>query len=822
MLDSHSIWRMNGSLMRGIMLFLSLGIFCETFAQTSATVIISEVMAANEQTLEDQEGDTPDWIELYNSGSESVQLAGWYLSDEETTVTKWALPPIILAPETYLLVFASGKDRTDIGLHTNFKLTRSGESLILTQTEEGRIMQSEIIAFPAQSTDVSYALIQGQWGLSDVPTPGSPNVYGSQLNPPLFSVERGLQDSAFELMLISPRPGTMIRYTLNGSDPGGVEGEFYQAPIPISTTSIVRALTVKENHQPSKTITHSYLFPASVSSQPNDPIGYPDHWGKFSTIEGLAPADYEMDPEITQSDLYRDQLIPALRSLPSMSLVTKKEHLFSQSADPDSGGIYIHTGPPTGGFGLGWERPVSMELIDPKTATSIQLNCGIRIHGGHSRLPEKSPKHSFKLLFREEYGPKKLKYDLFGGDATQEFNSLVLRAGFNQSWVHWSGNQRSMAQYINDTWVKDTWRKMGHLAAHSKFVHLYVNGLYWGIYDVTERMDDDFMESYLSGEEEDFDVIKDYAEVVDGEGEAWSEMLRLAEEPDQFFLIQGKDETGQVDPDLQAYLDMQNLMDYMILNFYIGNQDWDHHNWAAVRNRLHPTAGFQFLPWDSERSFIGLNDRVVEEHNEGRPSYLYTQFRNNLYFRRQFAERVRALLKPGGLLSPDSVARGWRIRSEEIRLALIAESARWGDYRRDVHPYRQGDYELYRPDVHWEQEQERLFSSYFPQRSEIVFRQLKEIGLADDPLDRLTGTGSFPNPFSESVSIYVRLNRQAPVLIHIYDLSGKRVESLDLGTKSAGIHKVEWTPGHHPPGLFIYHLFIGADHHVGKMMYQPE
>lgn len=795
------------------------GLSLAMWAQTPR-IFISELMASNAQSLQDLDGDSPDWIELYNPGPESVQLAGWYLSDEEADLTKWAFPPLILAAETYLIVFASGKDRIDAGLHTNFKLSASGEKLILTHIDEAEILHSEIISFPAQSTDVSYSLINGQWIQSDIPTPGQPNVYGTLLNPPVFSVERGLYDSAFVLTLISPIPGTKVRYTLDGSDP--IAGELYGSPIPISHTATVRAVTMKDNHLPSKAMTHSYIFPSSILQQANDPEGYPDQWGEFSTIEGNAPADYEMDPEITQSEVYKDQLIPALGSLPSISLVTKKENLFSLSTDPDSGGIYVHTGPPTGGFGAGWERPVSMEWIDPEQDQSMQVNCGIRIHGGHSRLPEKSPKHSFKLLFRGEYGPKKLAYDFFGEDAAQEFNSLVLRAGFNQTWVHWSGNQRSMSQYINDTWVKDTYRKMGHLAAHSKFVHVYLNGLYWGIYDLTERMDNDFIASYLEGGEEDFDVIKDYAEVVDGERDGWREMLRLAEDPQQFFLIQGQDKEGQILPGIEPYLHMQNLIDYMILNFYIGNQDWDHHNWVAVRNRVKPKHGFQFLPWDSERSFIGLNDRVVDEHNEGRPSHLYSQFRDNIYFRRLFSERVRALLKEGGILSPDSVAAGWRKRSAEIRPALIAESARWGDYRRDVHPYRHGEYELYTPDVHWEAEQERLFTTYFPQRSEIVLRQLKEIGLADDPLDRLTGHGSFPNPFEETVSIYVRLNRETPIQIHIYDPGGRCIDRMDLGNRSAGIHKIEWTPKRSRTGLFIYHILAGDERMLGKMICRPE
>ena len=93
-------------------------------------------------------------------------------------------------------------------------------------------------------------------------------------------------------------------------------------------------------------------------------------------------------------------------------------------------------------------------------------------------------------------------------------------------------------------------------------------------------------------------------------------------------------------------------------------------------------------------------------------------------FRKCLLTKSNELLKPGGILSPDSVRVGWENRSEEIRLALIAESARWGDYRRDVHPYQSGPFQLYTPKVHWDAEQNRLFQDYFPLRSDTVYNQL--------------------------------------------------------------------------------------------------
>ena len=97
-----------------------------------------------------------------------------------------------------------------------------------------------------------------------------------------------------------------------------------------------------------------------------------------------------------------------------------------------TGGIYIFTGAPSGSGkpGRGWERPVSFEIFDARGEHDFQANCGVKLHGGHSRLPEKSPKHSFRLVFRDTYGSKKLKYNLFGKDQPANINAVVLRSAF--------------------------------------------------------------------------------------------------------------------------------------------------------------------------------------------------------------------------------------------------------------------------------------------------------------------------------------------------------------------------------------------------------
>ncbi len=796
------------------------------FAQNGGSLIISEILSDNESVLTDEDGEYSDWIEIQNHSAEDINIDSWYLSDDQDDLIKWLLPNHTIPSNGFLVVFASGKNRRTGELHTNFKLDDSGESVYLIRPD-GKTIEDSLINYPPQQTNISYSLIDATWLFCD-PTPGSQNEIGTYLNPPIFSIRHGFYEQPF-LLEIQSFNGENVLYTLDGSLPEIENGILYNNPIYIDTTVVVRAVTTVSN-KTSKAVTRTYIFPQTIKNQPDDPVGYPSKWGPFSTIDGYAPADYGMDPEICSNPQYKDLLVPALTSIPSISVVTDKGFLFSDSTDPETGGIYIYTNPPTGGLGKDWERPVSIEYLLPNGGQGFQIDCGIRIHGGHSRVPEKNPKHSFRLLFKEQYGPDKLKYDLFGNDATTTFNTIILRAGFNQTWLHWNTNQRNTAQYIHDSWAKGMWMKMGHPAAHNRFVHLYINGLYWGLYNLSERMDDDFMSFYLDGNKEDYDIIKDYTEVANGSIDAWNSMMNQAKEglsdAPSYYRIQGKSEFGNDDKEIEAYLDIKNLIDYMLLNFYAGNRDWDHHNWVAARNRQKPGAGFQFFPWDSEYIFYDLRDNIVNENNDNCPSYLYNRLRTNPQFRIEFIKRANELLNPGGLLSPESAQAFWDKLSAEIELAIIAESARWGDYRRDKHLYENGPYELYTKAHQWDDAQERLKNDYFPDRSQIVLDQLNEIGLAGEIITSLPGKPdntvlhtSYPNPFDQNITIQYFLPKPGLVEISIFSIDGKTIETCNPGELAEGIHEWIWEPKKNGNGIYYYRIITEGKSYLGKLLY---
>lgn len=286
------------------------------------------------------------------------------------------------------------------------------------------------------------------------PTPGAPNAPDrmGRVDDTAFSVDRGYYEAPIEVAITSSTPGATIRYTLDGSAPTESRGTVYSAPVPADGVMILRALAYRPGFLPTNVDTQTYLFlrgDGGVLRQRGDRPGYPSMW------EGY-PADYEMDPEITEHPGYRDAIEADMKALPVVSVVTAREHLFGAS------GIYTNAQ----SRGIAWERPTSVEIFTADGQEEVQIDCGIRVQGGAGRRPE-HPKKSFRLIFREAYGAGKLRCDLFrdqpyGRESTGSFDKLVLRGGFNNTFPHWYDEQGVRSQYVRDQWARDLQFEMGH------------------------------------------------------------------------------------------------------------------------------------------------------------------------------------------------------------------------------------------------------------------------------------------------------------------------------------------------------------------------
>jgi hypothetical protein len=418
-----------------------------------------------------------------------------------------------------------------------------------------------------------------------------------------------------------------------------------------------------------------------------------------------------MDSSVVDDPSYRDTIQPALRSLPSVSVVMDPSDLFGSEH-----GIYAHpmeAGPK-------WERPASVEWLDPGGPLRFRVQCSIRIQGGWNRRPEESPKHAFRLVFHKEAGGH-LKYPVFGRTGADEFETLILRAGCNNTWLHWSGEERERGDYLRDQWMRDTLRAMGHPSAHGVFVHLYLNGLYWGLYNLCERPSGPFAAAYLGGAPHQYDV-RNGDHILEGSGEGWSELLRLANAS-----VSGSAEYTAI----QQRLDIPEFIDYMLANLYGANADWDRaSNWYAARRRK-PPGQILFFVWDGERTLESVDANILDADDDQSPLRLFQRLRQNPQFRTEFARRAHQHLEEGGVLSPKPAGDRYRALANTIELAVVAESARWGGYRRNVHQYKTGPYEFYNRDQYWRPEVEQLLKEYFPQRTARFIDQLRAAGLCD-------------------------------------------------------------------------------------------
>ena len=558
-----------------------------------------------------------------------------------------------------------------------------------------------------------------------------------------LSQKHGFYDKPFELTITDNESlvaeGAAIRYTLDGSAPTA-ESALYTEPITIKGTTVVRTAVVGAEGLLSNIATATYLFLDDVLHQSDAPEGYPQEWGAFTEAFGVAPADYGMDQEMAGDPILAEKIKAGLLSIPVLSIVTDRDYLFSHEADEEKGGIYIFTGPPVGDpTGNGWTRPVSAELFGCDHDFSV--TCGLRLHGGHGRLAEKNPKHSFRLVFKKEYGEKTLKYPLFGEDESEKYNQLVLRCHFGNSWQHWMESNRQKAQYTRDVWARRIQRKMGWTSVNALYVHVFLNGMYWGLYNIAERVDDQYGKDHLGGKKEDIDVIKieeeggNHIEASEGDLEAWAKMVETAAKAfdDVYYnQLQGKDAEGNDDPSQEVLLDIDNFIDYMLINQYAGNTDWDHHNWYAIRRKGEESQGFRFLCWDSEIIIDNPYENVLTKNSgDESPTGIFNHLMENKHFFMKYMERAKVLLSDDGMLGAKSTEEVWDSLYNTISTALYAEAARWGDYRRDVHPYlTQG--ELYTVDGTYMAERKRLHEQYFPQRSSLVMSMIENTFEIDD------------------------------------------------------------------------------------------
>lgn len=685
-------------------------------AKASDVISITEVMASNGETLATGNGkEGLDWIELHNSADFTVDLTGWYLSDNpDKKVAKWKkiAGDGAIASGEYKIIWAE-KDYADWAkgeAWTPTGLGASGDPLFLADPRATKIKEASIniVTYGKAIKDVSSGFAGGELVYYRAPTPGAAN--GDEcFTPPTaevtFSEPHGWKNEPFELTLAcDDNSGATIYYTLDGTSPTTESGQ-YSSPITIDKTTVVRAATLGENSILQQDTSATYLFLEDVLAQGSEaPTGFPASGAVNNQV-----MEYGMSASSVVAD--RERISRGFtNSISTVSLVIDPENLFNATT-----GIYVNAR----GDGREWERLAIVEIFSPTNAPdniAASFPAGLRIRGGASRNPDHR-KHSMRLFFRSEYGMNKLKHPLFGDEGADEFDKIDFRTSQNFSWAN---ENNSNETFIHEVFSRDTQRDLGQPYNRSRYYHLFINGIYWGLYQTEERLDENYAESYAGGDADDYDVIRtSHGEnlsyttgAVEGSEAGWRRLWNIA--VNEGF---AGDNAGNYQMLIdEGLLNPTNLMAYMLVCHYAADSDcpvagsWSTpspNNIQAFCNRegTGEFAGFIFNKHDAEWSLVnsfyefanagydtvllgtetGKAGSVFLRYDHFNPAVLHYRLMQNEEYKAAFLDYARRELTVGALSDVESVAR-FRARMAEIDDAVACEAARWrdGKFSRDT------------------------------------------------------------------------------------------------------------------------------------------
>lgn len=674
--------------MRSLTLALMTSVLLSGCSPQTTNLLISEFLIL---------GENKDWIEIYNPTNTNVTLKNWKLTDDPSNLSKWTFPSIKIAAHSYLIVWTKGQTTSQDALTTNFKLSPKDDYLALIRPN-GSISHS--YRLPQSFKNISYGLKENHYGYFNTPTPGDHNTPLIEYD--LFfvqhSVQRGVFTQPFQLELTSTNEHAVIRYTTDNSWPSENHGHIYQEPISITGSTVVKSIAYTTNTTTTQTNTQTYLFIEDILSQPQDLSGFPDTWTHY----GL-PAHYEMDPSLTREE--SSKMVAGLNALPFVSISFDHADLFENSLywDPQA-------------RGKGTTRPVSFEYFNSEGRADVETLWGGRIHGDFSRSPQHNPKHGFRLT-NEITGGACIENTIFENSEQPNLCNLILRANFQDSIPIKHNNQ---AQYIRDSFLRQTYSEMGYPVADSQLVHVFLNGAYWGIYDLIEPLDEAFAEANHPEEGSRWDFInrrKPWEETVhfynSGKSDAdrvdWNYVSILAES-------YGDTPSDVVYSQIEAIIDINNLIDYAIVNIWAGNNDWHIANWVAYKSKDQPNSKFKFTTWDGELILRTPEiEYLFELDRRGSPGGIHLKLLNNPDYRMQFLDRISELTADGGPLGERRATARYRQIAASLEAAIYIEAARWGNYL-------DTNYAV----ANWAQERENILVNILPNRSQAMEAYLHE------------------------------------------------------------------------------------------------
>lgn len=606
----------------------------------------------------------------------------------------------------------------------------AGNNVLAIQGMTSSLSDPDFLLQPQLSADST--VVNGFHSYLRTPTPGALNDstwFKDFVADTNFSVKRGFFTAPFEVSISTPTAGAQIYYSTNGEEPEPGNGTLYTGPIPVAKTTILRARAFRTEWEPTNTDTNTYIFLTDVLGQAANGQP-PPGWPASPIVNGSGQQqqlNYGMDPNVRS--LYGDTALKtALQQIPTLSVVTELGNLF----DPKSG-IYANAS----GHGDEWERPASMEWLDAAAPAGaqgkFQANFGLRIRGGASRSPS-FVKHSFRAYFRGNYGTKKLDFPIYGDRGARDFDVIDLASSQNYSWAANGSPSGEYDTMLRDPFARETLVATGSPGSRNRHFHLYLNGLYWGVYYFDERPSPGYGTSYFGGSKSDYDVVKTgnhsqgfvteategYLDTMPGPGgttvtapwrDLWNKARAFATAPGvtqngnpdkaAYYRILGRNADGTRNPALPVLVDVDSLIDYMLTIFYTGDGDAPlssflgndrANNWFALRNRADPNMGFVFINHDAEHTLGAPNSQTdrTGPFNTGNqtnfaysnPQWLFQDLAFSPEFRLRVADRIHRHFFQNGAMTPTVAQARITALSAQINLAVRAHSLRWGDTKR--------------------------------------------------------------------------------------------------------------------------------------------
>ena len=493
---------------------------------------------------------------------------------------------------------------------------------------------------------------------------------------------RGFYENAFTQELLSDDPAAVIYYTIDGSVPSS-SSTLYTGPFPINSTTILRTIAISGSNS-SETETHSFIFLDDIIADP------------------------ELKTYITEHPQWGQQLKEALRDIPSISVV-------SDSAINEFNNV-----------------SGSMEMLFPDKEDNFQYNCGLG-HYGNASL--NLPKRNMRMYFDEIYGEKNLKEDVFEGfangiGAADKFDKLDLRSS-HESWLWNSAVPEFEGQtYIATALMDNIMLRGGTPNPHNRFVHVYVDGNYWGQYDLREKFDDNMIAEYLGGDNSDYNFISGskvtvsafnpiYGVVKDSINNDWQDFINASSDYATWKTMVNED----------------SFFDLMILFMWgFAEAEWNATGAPSLGNE------FVFQVNDADLFFsrgIPLwTNRTYPQHNANGPGNMFVNLFNEGHpdFLTDFADRVSLLLQFDGELTPQTLRSHMDELADMIDLSIIGEAARWSS-------------ESSENPTQWQERLEYFKTNMVDIRSDVVIDQLKHTGLFPvfDPVDFSLANGLVPS-----------------------------------------------------------------------------